>query len=163
MPLQIDVLKGSDGNSSLQVVSGDEVSQAIVQRLEETSSIRGQIDDLEGGVLNRINNDLERLRSERRGVELKGIQDLRLSEIDEVEAKSDKLREEYAISSTQLRGLYAKLNQGFLLIETADQSQIKIKVSDVLSHLAAQSNGQSAEVSPVFVKPVAFFALVQSE
>ena len=129
VPLQIDVPKGSDGNSSLQVVSGDEVSQAIVQRLEETSFIRGQIDDLEGGVLNRINNDLERLRLERRGVELKGIQDLRLSEIDEEERQ---LREEYAISSTQLRGLYAKLNQGFLLIETADQSQIKIKVSDVL-------------------------------
>ena len=69
VPLQIDVPKGSDGNSSLQVVSGDEVSQAIVQRLEETSFIRGQIDDLEGGVLNRINNDLERLRLERRGVE----------------------------------------------------------------------------------------------
>ena len=129
VPLQIDVPKGSDGNSSMQVVSGDEVSQAIVQRLEETSFIRGQIDDLEGGVLNRINNDLERLRLERRGLELKGIQDLRLSEIDEEERQ---LREEYAISSTQLRGLYAKLNQGFLLIETADQSQIKIKVSDVL-------------------------------
>ena len=110
-------------------MSGDEVSQAIAQRLGETSFIRGQIDDLEGGVLNRINNELERLRLERRGVELKGIQDLRLSEIDEEERQ---LREEYAISSTQLRGLYAKLNQGFLLIETADQSQIKIKVSDVL-------------------------------
>lgn len=129
VPLQIDVRKGSDGDSSLQVVSGDEVSQAIAHRLEETNVIRGQIDDLEGGVLNRINNELERLRLERRSIELKGIQDSRLSEIDEEEQQ---LREEYAISSTQLRGLYAKLNQGFLLIETADQSQIKIKVSDVL-------------------------------
>jgi phosphate transport system permease protein len=129
VPLQIDVPKGSDGDSSLQVVSGDEVSQAIAHRLEETNVIRGQIDDLEGGVLNRINNELERLRLERRSIELKGIQDSRLSEIDEEEQQ---LREEYAISSTQLRGLYAKLNQGFLLIETADQSQIKIKVSDVL-------------------------------
>ena len=129
VPLQIDVPKGSDGNSSLQVISGDEVSQAIAQRLEETSFIRGQIDDLEGGVLNRINNELERLRLERRSVELKGIQDSRLSEINEEERQ---LQEEYAISSTELRGLYAKLNLGFLLIETADQSQIKIKVSDVL-------------------------------
>ena len=129
VPLQIDVPKGSDGNSSLQVVSGDEVSQAIVQRLEETSFIRGQIDDLEGGVLNRINNELERLRLERRSVELKGIQEPRLSEINEEERQ---LQEEYAISSTELRGLYAKLNLGFLLIETADQSEIKIKVSDVL-------------------------------
>ncbi len=129
VPLQIDVPKGSDGDSSLQVVSGDEVSQAIAHRLEETNVIRGQIDDLEGGVLNRINNELERLRLERRSIELKGIQDSRLSEVDEEEQQ---LREEYAISSTQLRGLYAKLNQGFLLIETADQSQIKIKVSDVL-------------------------------
>ena len=129
VPLQIEVPKGSDGDSRLQVVSGEEVSQAIAGRLEETSVIRGQIDDLEGGVLNRINNDLERLRLERRSIELKGTQDARLGEITDDEQA---LRDEYTVSSTQLRGLYAKLNQGYLLIETADQSQIKIKVSDVL-------------------------------
>lgn len=129
VPLKIEVPKGSDGDSSLQVVSGEEVSKAIADRLEETSVIRGQIDDLEGGVLNRINNDLERLRLERRSIELKGTQDARLGEIADDEQA---LRDEYTVSSTQLRGLYSKLNQGYLLIETADQSQIKIKVSDVL-------------------------------
>jgi phosphate transport system permease protein len=39
---------------------------------------------------------------------------------------------EYATSSTKLRALYAKLNQGQLLIETAEKLQIRIKVSDVL-------------------------------
>lgn len=129
VPVQIEIPKDAEGNNSLEIVEGEKVSQAIADRLKETNVIRGQIDDLEGGVLNRINNDLERLRLERRSIELTDTQDPRLSEIAEEEQAR---REEYATTSTQLRGLYAKLNQGSLLIETADQSRINIKVSDVL-------------------------------
>jgi phosphate transport system permease protein len=80
-------------------------------------------------VLNRINNELERLRLERRSIEMAGIEVPRLADIV---TQENELRAEYATSSTELRALYAKLNQGQLLIETAEKLQIRIKVSDVL-------------------------------
>ena len=125
----MEIPENLDGTSALRTVIGDGVTAAIAERLTQTSAIRDEIDSLEGGVLNRINNDLERLRLERRRIEMAGIEVPRLADIV---TREDELRAEYATSSTKLRALYAKLNQGQLLIETAEKLQIRIKVSDVL-------------------------------
>ena len=129
VPISMEVPENLDGTSALRTVIGDGVTTAIAERLTQTSAIRDEIDSLEGGVLNRINNDLERLRLERRRIEMAGIEVPRLSDIV---TREDELRAEYATSSTKLRALYAKLNPGQLLIETAEKLQIRIKVSDVL-------------------------------
>lgn len=129
VPVSMEVPENLDGTSALRTVIGDGVTAAIAERLTQTSAIRDEIDSLEGGVLNRINNDLERLRLERRRIEMAGIEVPRLADIV---TREDELRAEYATSSTKLRALYAKLNQGQLLIETAEKLQIRIKVSDVL-------------------------------
>ena len=129
VPISMEIPKNLDGTSALRTVIGDGVTAAIAERLTQTSAIRDEIDSLEGGVLNRINNDLERLRLERRRIEMAGIEVPRLADIV---TREDELRAEYATSSTKLRALYAKLNQGQLLIETAEKLQIRIKVSDVL-------------------------------
>ncbi len=129
VPISMEVPENLDETSALRTVIGDGVTAAIAERLTQTSAIRDEIDSLEGGVLNRINNDLERLRLERRRIEMAGIEVPRLADIV---TREDELRAEYATSSTKLRALYAKLNQGQLLIETAEKLQIRIKVSDVL-------------------------------
>ena len=129
VPISMEIPENLDGTSALRTVIGDGVTAAIAERLTQTSAIRDEIDSLEGGVLNRINNDLERLRLERRSIEMAGIEVPRLADIV---TREDELRAEYATSSTKLRALYAKLNQGQLLIETAEKLQIRIKVSDVL-------------------------------
>jgi phosphate transport system permease protein len=129
VPISMEIPENVDGTSVLRTVIGDGVTAAIAERLKQTSTIRDEIDSLEGGVLNRINNDLERLRLERRRIEMAGIEVPRLADIV---TREDELRAEYATSSTKLRALYAKLNQGQLLIETAEKLQIRIKVSDVL-------------------------------
>ncbi len=130
VPVRVEVpVDVNERDANLTVFAGTDVLPAVVDRLAGTSEIRSKIDDLEGGVLNRINNDLERLRLERRRIELSGLTVPRLASIT---AEEQALRDEYAISSTELRALYAQLNQGYLLIETADQSLINIKMSDVL-------------------------------
>ena len=129
VPISMEIPENLDGTSALRTVIGDGVTAAIAERLTQTSAIRDEIDSLEGGVLNRINNALERLRLERRRIEMAGIEVPRLADIVN---REDELRAEYATSSTKLRALYAKLNQGQLLIETAEKLQIRIKVSDVL-------------------------------
>ena len=129
VPISMEIPENLYGTSALRTVIGDGVTAAIAERLTQTSAIRDEIDSLEGGVLNRINNDLERLRLERRRIEMAGIEVPRLADIV---TREDELRAEYATSSTKLRALYAKLNQGQLLIETAEKLQIRIKVSDVL-------------------------------
>lgn len=128
-PVSVKLPIGAGVADQMQNTQGNEVVEVVAKRLQTTRTIREQIDGLEGGVLNRINNDLERLRLERRKIELAGIDVPRLAGIAEEEQA---LRAEYAISSAELRAMYSELNQGYLLIETANQQSIRIKMSDVL-------------------------------
>lgn len=130
VPVSLEIPDGKATGAGLRTVTGQDIGAALQQRLEETSDIRSQIDGLESGVLNRINNELERLRLERRRIDLAGNTDtVRLKELAEQETQ---LRDEYNVSSAELRALYAQLNQGYLVIEAAPQLPIRIKVSDVL-------------------------------
>lgn len=129
LPVSMQVPDAGASASGLRTVVGEEVVAAIANRLVQTTAIREQIDGLESGVLNRINNDLERLRLERRKIEMAGIDVPRLESIAQ---REQELRDEYQTSSAQLRAFYAELNQGMLCIETAQAQEIQIKVSDVL-------------------------------
>lgn len=129
VPISADVPQSTGSEIALKTVTGEALISTIAARLSETSVIREQVDGLEGGVLNRINNELERLRLERRRIELAGIEVPRLASIAD---REQELRDEYEVASAQLRGLYALLNQGHLLIEAADGERITIKMSDVL-------------------------------
>ena len=129
LPVSMQVPDAGASASGLRTVVGEEVVAAIANRLVQTTAIREQIDGLESGVLNRINNDLERLRLERRKIEMAGIDVPRLESIAQ---REQELRDEYQTSSAQLRAFYAELNQGMLRIETAQAQEIQIKVSDVL-------------------------------
>lgn len=117
------------GRSPQTITDGD-LARKIRARVEHARGIREEIDALEQGSLNAINYRLERLRLERRGLESQVNPDAeRLAEID---AEVADLRAEYAIDETDLRTLYADLDQDVLTLAGADGDEMDIKVANVL-------------------------------
>ncbi len=118
------------GRDSPQRVNPQDVETVLAERVERANEIRGQIDEIEGGVLNRINYDLERLRLEARGLSLRGLESsARMTEID---ATRSELQAEYAIHEADLRLLYDQLDQDTLVLGTADGQTLEIDLADVL-------------------------------
>ncbi len=118
------------GRESPQRVNPQDIEATLVERVARANEIRGQIDEIEGGVLNRINYELERLRLEARGLSLQGLEgSARMTEIDATRAE---LQAEYAIHEADLRKLYEQLDQDTLVLGTADGRTLEIDLADVL-------------------------------
>ena len=120
-------------------ISGPTLVAALNQSIATANDIRDQISDLEGGILNNINNRLERLRLEERGLLLKESEDT--ERLEEISAEQAMLAAEYAVSERKLRGLYRELDQDELVITTADDIEINVRVADILH--AWQPNAMS--------------------
>ena len=101
--------------------------QASVTR---ASDLRSQIDDLEGGILNRINYQLERLRLEERGIQLRG--ETASPRLEEISQERQSLQSDYLVHERRLRELYEQKTADRLVISTADGSTIDLEVADVL-------------------------------
>lgn len=121
-------------------ISGSTLVSALDQSIAAANAVRDQISGLESGILNNINNRLERLRLEERGLLLKESEDT--ERLQEITAEQVKLSAEYAISERKLRGLYKALDQDELVITTADAIEIHVRVADILH--AWQPNAMSS-------------------
>lgn len=118
------------GEAPTALVSGANLVSALNQSIAQANIVRDQISDLESGVLNNINNRLERLRLEQRGLLIKDSDDVeRLQEISEEQSE---LSAEYSVNEKNLRALYRELDQDELVITTADNIDIHVRVADIL-------------------------------
>ncbi len=106
--------------------------EAFHAAVERANEIRVQIDELEGGVLNHINYQLERLRLEQRGIELRGA-DAANPRLAEIATEVAALRADYLVHEADLRELYAELSRDESWIRTADGQRIEMNVSEILS------------------------------
>ena len=113
-----------------RVVYAEQISAALGERLQRANEIRLQIAALERGSLNHINYELERLRLEQRGIELRGI--TVSARLDEISSRVTELRTQYDTQEAQLRGLYRELDQDILVLEDAAGTELTIKLADVL-------------------------------
>jgi phosphate transport system permease protein len=121
-------------------ISGEGIVPALHQSIAIANTIRDQISALEGGILNNINNRLERLRLEERGMSLKESDDT--ERFQEIRDEQNTLAAEYSVREKQLRVLYRELDQDELIITTADGVQIHVRLADILH--AWQPNAMSA-------------------
>ncbi|MEM7101382.1 MAG: phosphate ABC transporter permease PstA [Pseudomonadota bacterium] len=112
-------------------VSADEnLSEILFERMARANEIRERIDVLESGSLNQINYRLERLRLEKRGIEITGV--TQSQRIDEINREVDELKAEYDVAEDQLRELYEALDQDELVLSDAKGRELKIKLADTL-------------------------------
>ena len=122
-----------------QPVPAAEQAATLYERIERARNIRHEIDALEGGVLNHLNYQLERLRLELRGLQLSGREtSARAAEID---AEVAGLRATYEVEEKSLRALYAALEQDHIELRTASGATIEVEVADILH--AWQPNAMS--------------------
>ena len=109
---------------------GANLNEVLSQRMARANEIRVEIDVLESGELNQINYRLERLRLERRGIEITGV--TASERIDEIDREVAELKANYDVAEAELRELYEALDQDVLVLADALGQELEIKLADTL-------------------------------
>jgi phosphate transport system permease protein len=110
--------------------TGESVWAELTAAVDRAAEIRGRIDTIEQGSLNRINYELERLRLERRGLALRAS-DVS-GELERIDREEADLMSSYEIEETELRALYQDLRQGRVELRDASGERISVEISDIL-------------------------------
>ena len=110
------------------VVEGDAVWPALQEDFARAEDVRGQIEELEQGVLNTLNYELEGLRLDRRRAEL----DNRPDRLPEIDGEVANIRAEYALEEARLRELYTALAGQTLTLQTATGTEIEVPLAEIL-------------------------------
>ncbi len=111
--------------------------EALKQRIERALNIHEQIEDLEKGEIGEVNYALERLRLQRRGLELRGTATPeRLAEINAEEASWEA---NYEVLQSRLADLYAQIDRDTVVMTAMNDEVTEISVSEIVR--AFQPNG----------------------
>ena len=114
--------------SSGENVEGDGVWAALQEDFERAEVVREQVEELEQGVLNTLNYELEGLRLDKRRAELDNRPEL----IPEIDATVANIRAQYAIEEARLRELYKALEGDSLTLATASNEELVVPLADIL-------------------------------
>lgn len=111
--------------------------EALEQRIERALNIHEQIEDLEKDEIGEVNYALERLRLQRRGLELRGTATPeRLAEINAEEASWEA---NYEVLQSRLADLYAQIDRDTVVMTAMNDEVTEISVSEIVR--AFQPNG----------------------
>ena len=111
-------------------MTASNLSTQLKERLERGSRIRDEIHELERGEMNRINQDLEKIRLKLRQL---NSEDFKEEEsIAETLALQTQLLARYDLLEKILRGKYEELDQDELTILDASGREINLRLADVL-------------------------------
>ena len=116
-----------------QVAEGDGAWQALEQRLARVNELREDVGSLERGPLFNINYRLDRLRLERRALEMRGTDapDAQQQVAALQEARAD-LEAEYVLAEAELRHLQAQLGRDSLRLVTVDGIEMAVGLAEVM-------------------------------
>ena len=118
------------GGHNAQFVTASNLSTQLRERLERGSRIRDEIHELERGEMNRINQDLEKIRLKLRQL---NSEDFKEEEsIAETLALQTQLLARYDLLEKILRDKYEELDQDELTILDASGREINLRLADVL-------------------------------
>ncbi len=119
-------LKQVKRNSEV-IAEGPGSWETLQQQIEATGEIFNTIRDIEKGDIGAINYAMERLRLEKRGLELEGGDTPQA--LARLEAKKQQLQTEYEALQTDLQTLYKELNRATLVAETIDGRAVEIAIA----------------------------------
>ena len=118
------------GGNNAQFVTASNLSTQLKERLERGSRIRDEIHELERGEMNRINQDLEKIRLKLRQLNIEEFKEE--TSIAETLALQTQLLDRYDLLEKTLRGKYEELDQDELTILDASGREINLRLADVL-------------------------------
>lgn len=117
------------------IATGAEAWPALMARLDRVRDLRQQIDALERGRLYNINYRLDRLRLERRALEMRGeVGDdpPEAEAVAEIEAARAGLEAEYAEAAAELQALRAALARDSVRLETAHGAALDVNLAEIM-------------------------------
>ena len=118
------------GGNNAQFVTASNLATQLRERLERGSRIRDEIHELERGEMNRINQDLEKIRLKLRQLNIEEFKEE--TSIAETLALQTQLLDRYDLLEKTLRGKYEELDQDELTILDASGREINLRLADVL-------------------------------
>ena len=118
------------GGNNAQFVTASNLATQLRERLERGSRIRDEIHELERGEMNRINQDLEKIRLKLRQLNSEEFKEE--ARIAEILALQTQLLARYDLLEKTLRGKYEELDQDELTISDASGREINLRLADVL-------------------------------
>ena len=118
------------GGNNAQFVTASNLATQLRERLERGSRIRDEIHELERGEMNRINQDLEKIRLKLRQLNIEEFKEE--TSIAETLALQTQLLARYDLLEKTLRGKYEELDQDELTILDASGREINLRLADVL-------------------------------
>lgn len=121
----------SVSESGAPVATGDGSWDELVLRLGRASEIRRQIREIEHTTLNQINYELERLRLERRALQLADESSAteRTSQLDQREAA---LGDRFRAAEADLRQLASALGRDAVTIQLASGREVTMRLADIV-------------------------------
>lgn len=131
-------LKRGDGTQ----ITGDGVWAALQEDFAHAETVRADIEELEQGVLNTLNYELEGLRLDRRRAEL----DNRLDLIPEIDGEVANIRAAYKLEEAKLRELYHVLEGQSLTLATATGVELEVPLAEILRSWQPNNMGTAAKL-----------------
>ena len=99
-------------------------------RLDHANGLRDQIRSLEKGRIGSVNYRLERLRLNKRGLEIKGRDDA--ANLAEIENSRVVLQREYDGLEQELGELYTQLRRDAVIVTTVDGQELELPISSIV-------------------------------
>lgn len=109
--------------------TGDRAWSDLTERLNRVTELRARIDELEQGRLSAINYQLERLRLERRAMELRGTDPTGSTDLD---LRRQGLEQRYDEAEAELRALRQELARDAIVLETVDGQTVEIGLAEIM-------------------------------
>ncbi len=121
------------------VAVGDAAWDELRDRVARANEIRDRIHRIERYDIGTINFQIERIRLDRRKLDISGVEDAQA--YAELEARRKALDEDYAILEAERAELIGRIRRDSLTAETMDGSQVEIPVANVVR--AARPNAMT--------------------
>ena len=126
------------------VASGDQVWPALEERLQRAGKIADEIRDIERGTIGTINYKLERLRLDKRGLELSGKDTP--AALSELATQAATLQTQYESLQQNLVTLYQDIRRDSINVEIQDGRVVEIPMAKVIHVLRPNAMGVGAKL-----------------
>ncbi|MAT65333.1 MAG: phosphate ABC transporter, permease protein PstA [Gammaproteobacteria bacterium] len=132
------------------VASGDAAWQALQERLARATELQHRIEDIEKGRIGDINYAMEKLRLERRRLELEGRDTP--DNLAAIETRRERLQDDYEVLQQQLGELYGQLRRDSFLATVMDGREVEVPLAKVVRVYRPNAMGPVDKIGFYFAK-----------
>lgn len=142
-------LQAIEEQGTVLVISNEALWDELQKRLQRVEELRSKIHKIEKFDIGKINYKIEKLRLQKRNIELSGIEDP--AAMAEIAAERKHLDEEYEVLKNELGELYTAISRDQAVMQVADGREKPIKLADVVKATRPNSMSVTTKLAHYFV------------